>query len=297
MNDLIYPYKSRIQKPVLGTQINTSHPLYKGLVSCYLMNEKAGVKVKDWSSSKVDGILNTNIGSQASGWFNEGIQFNDGTSYVDLGTSSYITPTNMTIAIMVNYITPGGNQYFLAKGHDFTANSFGLYEATGAVALMTYTNSLDHLTSTSIIPNNTDTLVVGIIYGSGKYLYINGVYNNSKTYTGTLNASSNTMWLGKQNRASYYYPAYCKVSFMYIWNRVLSSTEIWNLYLRPYDMFDYSISYNLPMSRINYSSTVAKTSLWNDVWDANVAVNGNIQPLEEGYVVVNGEWKKWWPPP
>jgi len=44
-------------------------------------------------------------------------------------------------------------------------------------------------------------------------------------------------------------------------------------------------------------SAVAKTSTWNNVVDAEVAVSGQEQPVESGYVVVNGVWQKWWPPP
>jgi len=44
-------------------------------------------------------------------------------------------------------------------------------------------------------------------------------------------------------------------------------------------------------------TSVAKTNTWNNVMDAKVAVGGNIEAVQNGWVVVNGVWQKWWPPP
>ncbi|MBU0598822.1 LamG domain-containing protein, partial [Patescibacteria group bacterium] len=42
-------------KPLLGVQLNRSHPLAKGLVGCWVMNEGAGNKIYDLSGNGNDG--------------------------------------------------------------------------------------------------------------------------------------------------------------------------------------------------------------------------------------------------
>lgn len=48
------------RKPLLGEQINWSHPLSKGLLGCWLMNETSGGVIYDLSGNKLN--LTTNMG-------------------------------------------------------------------------------------------------------------------------------------------------------------------------------------------------------------------------------------------
>lgn len=59
------------------------------------------------------------------------------------------------------------------------------------------------------------------------------------------------------------------------------------------DYFKIRIYYSLP----EWHTAISKESSWNNVFDAKVAENGQIQPLAAGWIVVNGVWQKWWPPP
>ena len=45
------------QKPYRGIQLNRQHPLARGLVGCWLVNEGTGDKVFDYSGNGNNGIL------------------------------------------------------------------------------------------------------------------------------------------------------------------------------------------------------------------------------------------------
>ena len=50
-------------------------------------------------------------------------------------------------------------------------------------------------------------------------------------------------------------------------------------------------------SPVSYNTAVSKESRWKNVWDAKVATNGQMIPLTTGWIVIDGIWQKWWPPP
>jgi hypothetical protein len=47
----------------------------------------------------------------------------------------------------------------------------------------------------------------------------------------------------------------------------------------------------------NGSTCVVEFNNWNKALDVSISDGGQIKPAEEAYIVVNGVWKKWWPPP
>lgn len=45
------------------------------------------------------------------------------------------------------------------------------------------------------------------------------------------------------------------------------------------------------------NSAIVKTGNWKGIVDAKIVDTGIAKPVKTGWIVVNGEWKKWWPPP
>lgn len=64
--------------------------------------------------------------------------------------------------------------------------------------------------------------------------------------------------------------------------------------------FNYANKYSIYAEYyldINGSSAIVKTNNWNKILEAYLVDGGVVKNVEEAYITVNGEWKKWWPPP
>lgn len=62
------------QKPIRGTQINKAHPLAKGLVAAWIMNERTGGIIFDSSGNSNEGIITE------ADWASDGLDFGSATS-------------------------------------------------------------------------------------------------------------------------------------------------------------------------------------------------------------------------
>ena len=134
-----------------------------------------------------------------------GALFNGSSGYIDLGTANPMTNGAITIDAWVN---PSIGTVMIMKGNDVSRDSYGLESLSGKVALFTFAvdGSKDWLISgDNTVPLNVWTHVVGVIDGHNKSLYINGVLNVSNTFTGTISSSTQSFWIGAQNRTNYNY--------------------------------------------------------------------------------------------
>src|SRR3990167_7263966 len=89
-------------KPVVGSQINWGHPLAKGLVGCWLMNERGGRKIIDLSKKRITTFTGNSVldklGSQLPS--NTGVQAD--TDYMNLGNITELKKTPFTVIIKVS---------------------------------------------------------------------------------------------------------------------------------------------------------------------------------------------------
>jgi hypothetical protein len=76
-------------KPARATLLNKSHPLMRGLVSCWLFNESTGGRVFDLSGYRNDGTLQADA-HFASGRSGSALSFDGNGDYVNCGTSNIL---------------------------------------------------------------------------------------------------------------------------------------------------------------------------------------------------------------
>lgn len=219
-------------KPPIGSNINWEHPLSKGLVACFLMNEGGGRIVKD-IVRKNDGILPTTgitWGAKPSG-----IVLNfTATNNIDLGTPVVLRPT---IPFSVTaWVSRSGN----IVGNDGIFSS--QTDASGSLGWLLYgrltSNKARFLAagvvaeSDNAIPLNTLTHLVGVWDGSKVLLYVNG-----KLQTTTGSGISQGYASGVSARIGQYsvfekWSGY--ISSVSFYHRALSPSEIQQLYQEPY---------------------------------------------------------------
>ncbi len=104
-------------KPPRGIQPHRSHPLARGLVGCWLLNEATGNKVFDLSGH---GNAGTSSGNTCwkSGRFGPALRFDGSGDYVDCGSNNSLnfTSDNFTISFWVNHDTTSVKQCLFSRG-------------------------------------------------------------------------------------------------------------------------------------------------------------------------------------
>ena len=111
------------QKPRLGMQLNRRHPLAKGLVGCWVMNEATGNKVFDLS-----GNGNTGSFESSTAWVVGGVNFNGSSDYISLVTSinSLRIGPELTIVSSIKRDT-NSNDYEAIYTYGNSSANYGAY--------------------------------------------------------------------------------------------------------------------------------------------------------------------------
>ena len=132
------------------------------------------------------------------GWNNK----NGTNGYVDLGSS--LNPMVNEKVTLSAWVNPIGGTVIMMKGNDAAAQSYGLEWADNAAYLFTHASTPDWLGDGGATPVNQWNYVTGVINGTNKYLYVDGVLQANDTFTGSIGSTSNSFWLGAQNRTDPY---------------------------------------------------------------------------------------------
>jgi len=227
-------------KPPMGTQIDWSHPLARGLVGCWLMNEGAGNVVYDQSGNGKTGTIT------AATWMAglEGAALNlDGTGdYILVG--SYIpaitATSDFTIHCKVKITARNGSQFILSQVRA-SGDRFGVYVNDSASC----TISIEYYEGSAYGRYVTGTLSYGTWYDvclinyadKTKAIFIDGVLNSGTGASGISPGSSGTnqFVFGASASAG---ASFLNGQFSYgsIYNRALSASEIAQLYREPFAM-------------------------------------------------------------
>jgi len=249
-----------LQKPLLGVPVNWSHPLARGLVGCYLMNEGGGNKIYDLSGNQNRGTF-VNHTFWTPGKFGNCLSF-DGTDdcvsvpdndIFSFGNSVSDKPFSLSAWIYIKSLTllqPIVSKYWNNTGAicewDFEILT------TGAL----YAQCLDDspsirlkITGSRILALNTWYHVSFTYDGSsntnGMNLYVNGIRDLAPTRAlqGTYVAMHNTtspVEIGSIIRGNAANDVYFNglIDDCSIYNRALTDAEIARLYREPFAMFD-----------------------------------------------------------
>lgn len=223
----ITPFTS---KPSLGATINWSHPLSKGLVGAWLMNEGGGRIVRDLISSSTSFIDGAIWNNSAKG---KVIYFDGANDSVDLGGK--YNPGSNPFTILIWLQTSHVNSLAIStcsvagqQGYEFLIGSGGV--AGTNVFRITGSLSTGGFTAATGLNDNKYHQYVGTYWNTEGSWYVDGkLISDNATNPGTINNSQN---LKIARRGS----TYCQenVSLVSYYNRVLSPQEIQQLYIEPY---------------------------------------------------------------
>mgnify|MGYP001565342616 CR=1 FL=1 len=213
-------------RPTFPAQLDMSHPLTRGLVGCWILNEEGGMRAFDSSPYGNHGTLTgfTNpVRRPFNGLLLDGV--NDGISFTTPGRLN--NPLSVAISVWVKKTDAVGTERLIdfdAYGIEFEAGDVSLFRAGGAGA--TYTS----------YPTGTWMMLTGVFgTGHGNDFYVNGSLIATEAGNGT-GATLATSTIGYWNAGAARY-VNGTIGSVTVWTRTLTAQEIKNHYLNPYEMF------------------------------------------------------------
>ena len=221
-------------KPNLGHSINWGHPLAKGLVGHWLMNEGTGNVVQDLSGNDHTGTLVNNAIWGAGTKYGMGVICND-------ATNRRITVPHSTALDMVGEYTiivglntqDSGTGGFIGKRNG-AAVWWGWGTFLGKLIFWTNTNSYPVSTATGY-NDGLDHIVAFTRRGTTGIFYQDGRFLESKTVDGADLSNTASLEIGLMVSDSYVLDG--TIYFVYLFNRALSASEVAALSAKPFGMF------------------------------------------------------------
>jgi hypothetical protein len=236
--------RGRTSKPPLGSQLNPAHPLSRGLVGWWLMNEGAGLKVNDLSGNRNTGTL-TSGPTWKAGKFGPAVNFDGTDDYIPIADNPPLTSVadgSFTISCWAKIldVSPGSGRILVNR--DNTSNtgaegnrSVSLHiDLSGNAKLFLYPVSTSVTSSiTSFFNDGRFHHYVGIrdLLSSKVYLYVDGILAaNSTDLSSNINTALEPWVIGRGNTQSASGAFNGPIDDVRIWNRSLSASEVQQLY-------------------------------------------------------------------
>ncbi len=250
------PYPSQ-QKPPLGSQINWSHPLSRGLVGCWLMNEGGGKFFRENISRRLTTLFNP---AQYNGktWGvtprGIGVSANQGTGPTYPQDPNYKITNQVTLVDYSYYpnaitgVTPifekangylDGTGYQIFSGYSQDADLVFQVQGTRAVSpgkVMNVAGSFH--------------LIVGTYDGSNIKIYSDGILLKTQAYS---NSSLTDSAVGLRFRSG----GSRIILYSLAYNRALSPAEIQQLYAEPYEFIQKRKIYIIGVGGSSPSASVS----------------------------------------
>lgn len=246
------------QKPSLGTPINRKHPLARGLVGCWIFNEKAGDTAFDLSGNGNDGTLtNMAVADAASGWgtikSGEGIKFDGINDLINLHSKASlddINPISICTELYANSYADD-NRIYTKDATGAAGKTLCIREAPD--------NILEYRSAYSVTRGQwsspTNSILTGNLYrtcvthdnssiANDAVIYINGLsvtVNETSVPNGTIvSEAAIDGIIGNRPDTARSWDG--MIGYLFIYNRILSPFEVAWINRDPYAMFQPSIS-------------------------------------------------------
>lgn len=233
-------------KPQMGCQLELDHPLTKGLSNCWLMNEGSGIIVSDLSGNRNNGTLKnmsfpaSSTSGRTSGKNGPTLLFDGTNDYISIPVNPLLGKKNFSIMLsakMNNLLVGTGSysQSFLNFYTDGSSNALRVAQdegVPGSIILSYATGGVGSYFKETVNPivAGQNFLLIIIYDGTTFTLFFNGIkiptITRASFGTGTENViGGRSSTTGNLNG---------EISDVRVWDRLLSSQEISDLYQNPY---------------------------------------------------------------
>ncbi|MBE3144974.1 MAG: LamG domain-containing protein, partial [Planctomycetes bacterium] len=226
-------------KPLLGTPLDRGHPLSRGLVGCWPVNDKPPVLgiLHDVSGNNNHGTLVGDV-STAIGKFGSSLYFPGVTDYVtvpDNGTLRFNSATqDFSIVLWINTAN-AGTQYVIGK---LEANDDGWRVLTTVGVVWLSVGTVDVKGAANIADGRWHQIVAVANRSGNGQIYIDGVANgNPVSVSGLAMDTASPVIIGTSPYATNTNEYVGLMDNVSIYNRVVSASEVQQLYIDPFQMF------------------------------------------------------------
>lgn len=208
-----------IQKPFRGTQLNKSHPLSKGLIGCWIMNEGSGGIIRDLSGNKYHAVT-------TRPWVNGGVK---GDYSIDLLHAPSTAKTH--VAIISDSTVIIADTVYLSDAR----NSGGTY------FYFDYNNNINFgsvhfgFNYTDLVPSFNVIILTNT--GNSLDLWLNGKKGITSTNSISTIVGPYFRLFGRHSDEGYL-PRTCQTYMLY--DRILTDYEVLSLNQNPYQMFEHT---------------------------------------------------------
>ena len=241
-----WPYHN---KPWLGVQIDESHPL-SDFVGAWFFNEGSGNRVQDLSGNGNTGTLQADT-HWVPGKFGSALDFDGVMDYVDLGSGISIGTGDFTFVTELVLDNHTGGNIRLIVDKDGKVHGLFILAQEGAKNILLHVENVGGTDYEAGTPNNSVTIdnawrhiaITGRRSDASAAIYLEGVsqtlteVNTLSGVTGSIDSGNNyRLGLGTSNNGDFD----GRISYVMIYNRCLSASEIALLYREPFCMFEDS---------------------------------------------------------
>lgn len=249
------------QKPPVGSTINWGHPLSRGMVGCWLMNEGYGLIVNDLVANN-RGVCqkNTNLWWRKPNRYISGWDFdNDSASRFQIPNKpTYQSPYVSVLCVCQHDDTTIYSRAF--SKDESTPKSWGLGIGDTASLYRFYVligNTQYDAVGTTTTPLNQATMFVGTYDGSNIKIYRDGLLHGQLAQAGTVDLDVADLAIGARGYASGAWHG--AVYTAMVWNRALQASEAKSLYQSPYQFISKPTNrfYSIP------SATTSNVGVFN----------------------------------
>lgn len=223
-------------KPKYFANLNRNHRHAKDMTFCSLMNENTGLQTWDFigrNSYEFDGTYTPD-------WNVGGVEFNANREHINGPALNSVLGYRASGSILFKYkITndPSSYRYFFAVGDTYTT-----FSAYASVDGTSFNVVIDNDTFSWSGLSLTSASVIGLTFyweGALTYvsLYVDGFFVSTQTASTSLQDSSDLFNIGGRTDSDGRYVG-GTIDWFYIWDKVLSDTEAFQVSNDPYAMFE-----------------------------------------------------------
>lgn len=235
-----------MMKPTRGILLNTTHPLARGLVSCWLMNEGTGNKIVDYSRMGID-LTAYNTPVWSAGRKGHALLFDDVSSeYLQSDKCPVTNSDNITMISWFNINDLSVHQVIMQVCDKDTADNYHLilfYATSNVLRAATYANGVYRMAPSTITVTANKWHMAAAIFKGDEYreIYLDAGNNFSDSFKVTFAQQFDRMSVGGARDSTPGTNMSGKIGLAMIWKRALSDIEIALLYREPFCMFDVPV--------------------------------------------------------
>jgi len=228
---IISPY----QKPERGRKLNKTHPLARGLVGCWVMNERDGDEIFDLSGNGNGGSFVNN-----PTWNSGNIVFNGESDYINVPTARVLEPDHITVVAKSRQTGDGNGEAQVVAMDDTTKRNWQLrigdsnFPASNPRFLIFIGNNDFSATWAHSVVTDRWYVLAGVYDGSTIKLYVDGILRTTTNVAGVLDKDGPDITFG--NMDTHYLNG--DIQYAFIYNCALTASEIDRLYHKPFEMFE-----------------------------------------------------------